>query len=270
VSRLDENHLFGAVGEVTMDRILAFGCHPDDVEFEVAGTLALLAERGYEIHIATMAGGEVGHPTLSPQAIRAIRTREAAEAAAVVGGTYHYAGGYDVEIEYNHLYRQMATRVVREVDPLIVFTNPPMDYMIDHEETSRLVRNAAYVASVPNVDCGVPTTPTKRIPHLYYWNASGQKDIFGRPLPINRIVDITSVIDTKQRMLECHKSQSEWLAYHNEWSYVDIMKQNGSRQGALTGVTYAEGFVQHLGNNYPQDNILKSILGDVCVETETG
>ena len=45
-----------------MKRILAFGCHPDDVEFMAAGTLALLAELGYEIHIATMAGGEVGSP----------------------------------------------------------------------------------------------------------------------------------------------------------------------------------------------------------------
>ena len=28
------------------DRVLAFGCHPDDVEFMSSGTLALLAERG--------------------------------------------------------------------------------------------------------------------------------------------------------------------------------------------------------------------------------
>ena len=37
-----------------MKRMLAFGCHPDDVEFQCAGTLALLARRGYEIHIATI------------------------------------------------------------------------------------------------------------------------------------------------------------------------------------------------------------------------
>ncbi len=41
-----------------MDRVLAFGCHPDDLEFMAAGTLALLAERGYEVHVATMTGGD--------------------------------------------------------------------------------------------------------------------------------------------------------------------------------------------------------------------
>jgi len=253
-----------------MDRILAFGCHPDDVEYHCAGTLALLAEAGYEIHIATVTGGEVGSPNLAPQEIRARRLAECKESAAVLGGHYHYAGGYDVEVDYNPEYRRRVTRVMREADPLIVFTNPPLDYMIDHEETSRLVRNAAYVASVPNYDCGVVTTPTKRIPHLYYWNASGRRDIFGRPLPINRVVDITSVMDTKTRMLACHASQREWLAYHNDWEdFVDMMKNDAAIQGGIVGVAAAEGFVQHLGNNYPQDNILKEILGDLCVELST-
>ena len=59
-----------------MKRVLAFGCHPDDIEFMAAGTLALLAERGYEIHLATMTGGEVGSPTLSREAIKTKRLGE--------------------------------------------------------------------------------------------------------------------------------------------------------------------------------------------------
>ena len=31
-----------------MEKVLAFGCHPDDVEFMSAGTLALLAEKGFD------------------------------------------------------------------------------------------------------------------------------------------------------------------------------------------------------------------------------
>lgn len=175
-----------------MDRVLAFGCHPDDVEYWAAGTLALLAEKGYEIHMAVMAGGEVGHPTLKPQEIREQRLAENAASAAILGGKSHYAGGHDLEVQYDAEYRRWATRIIRQVDPWIVLAPPPMDYLIDHEETSRLVRNACYIASVPNYDCGVPTTPTKRFPYLYYWNAMGMRDIFGRPLPLHISVDIST------------------------------------------------------------------------------
>jgi len=249
-----------------MERILAFGCHPDDVEFMAAGTLAILAECGYEIHIATMTGGEVGSPDATSQNIRARRLKEAANAAAVIGGHYHYAGGYDLEVEYSSRYRKMATKVMREVDPLVVLTCPPADYLADHEQTSLLVRNAAYIASVPLFDCGVPTTPTKRFPYLYYWNASSLTDIFGRPLPMHFGVDVTSVMTTKEKMLACHKSQREWLAYHNEWdAYIDQMKDWTKRQGALIGRDYGECFIQHLSTGHPHDNIMQEMLGEMCI-----
>jgi LmbE family N-acetylglucosaminyl deacetylase len=247
-----------------MERVLAFGCHPDDVEFMAAGTLALLAERGYEIHIATMTGGEVGSPTLTSEEIHARRLKEAEASAKVIGGRYHYAGGCDLEVDYSPEYRRMATRVVREVDPLIVFTNPPMDYLADHEQTSLLVRNAAYIASVPLYECGARAT--HRIPHLYYWNASNLTDIFGRALPVHFGVDVGSVIETKEKMLACHESQREWLAYHNKWdAYIEQMKDWTRKQGRLMGREWGECFIQHRGANHPSDNILAEILGDLCV-----
>jgi len=250
-----------------MDRILAFGCHPDDLEFMAGGTLALLAEKGYEIHMATMAGGEVGSPSATRQQIRARRLAEADSSAQILGGTYHYAGGCDLEVEYNAHYRRLATRIMREVDPLIVFTTPPMDYLIDHEETSRLVRNAAYIAPVPLYDCGVPTTPTKRFPYLYYWNAAGLRDIFGRPLPVQFGIDVSGVMDMKEKMLLCHESQREWLEFLNgPGAYMEAMHASTRGQGKLIGRELGECFIQHLGTGHPQDNILKDILGELCVE----
>ena len=249
-----------------MDRVLAFGAHPDDVEFQAAGTLALLAERGYEIHLATMTGGDMGSATLSSQEIRAKRLAEAEASATVIGGNYHYAGSQDLEVDYDSAHRKRATRVMREVDPLIVFTHPPMDYLADHEQTSLLVRNAAYIASVPLYDCGVPTTPTARFPYVYYWNASQLTDIFGRPLPVQFGIDVTSVMPTKETMLACHESQREWLAHHNEWdAYTEEMRRWTRKQGELIGRDYGECFIQHRGLGHPQDNILAEVLGDLCV-----
>jgi len=250
-----------------MERVLAFGCHPDDVEFMAAGTLALLAQRGYEIHIATMTGGDVGTPTQTRAEIKARRLKEAANAAALIGAQFHFAGGCDLEVEYNSAYRKMATRIMREVDPQIVLTLPPMDYLADHEQTSLLVRNAAYIASVPLYDCGVPTRPTKRFPYLYYWNAAGLTDIFGRALPLHFGVDIGATMEAKQKMLACHESQREWLSFHNGWdAYTETMRDWTRQQGRLIGREWGECFIQHLGSGHPHDNILEKILGDVLVK----
>ena len=248
-------------------RVLAFGCHPDDVEFMAAGTLALLAKRGYEIHIATMTGGEVGSPRLTSQAIREQRLHEAQAAAAVLGGRFHYAGGYDLEIEYSAFYRRAATRIVREVDPLVVLAPPPADYLADHEQTSLLVRNAAFIASVSLFDCGVPTKPTSRVPYLYYWNASGLTDIFGRPLPMTFGVDVSSVINKKEQMLAAHESQREWLKHINKWdAYIENMLEDTKTQGKAIGRNFGECFIQHVGNGHPRDNILKEMLRDLVVD----
>jgi LmbE family N-acetylglucosaminyl deacetylase len=248
-------------------RVLAFGAHPDDVEFMCAGTLALLAKRGFDVHIAVMAGGEMGSETLAPVKIREKRLKEAGAACRLIGATFHYAGGYDIEIEYNSEYRRRAIRIMREVHPQLVFAPPPMDYLIDHEETSRLVRNAAFIAAVPNYDCGVPTVPTKGIPHLYYWNAVGLKDIFGRPLPLTCAVDVSSTLDLKVRMLKCHASQRQWLRYINGFDqYTHILRDLTAEEGKRAGFAAAEGFIQHVGNGHPKDNLLKKVLKRLCRE----
>lgn len=252
-----------------MERVLAFGCHPDDAEFMAAGTLALLALKGYEIHTATMTGGEVGHPEMKPQEIRVCRLAEAERAARILGGRYHYAGGHDLEVEYNSEYRKMATRVMREVDPLIVLTHPPTDYLIDHEETSRLVRNAAYIASVPLYDCGVPVKHTERFPYVFYWNSFQGIDIYGRPLPVQFGIDISSVMPTKEKILACHESQRQWLSHHNKWdAYIENMKIIAREDGKRIGREYGECFIQHMQQCHPRDNILKQVLGEFCVEIQ--
>ena len=66
-------------------RVLAIHAHPDDIEFQCAGTLALLAERGHEITIATMTPGDCGSRELSPDEIAAVRREEGRAAAAKIG-----------------------------------------------------------------------------------------------------------------------------------------------------------------------------------------
>ena len=245
-----------------MKRVLAFGCHPDDIEFMAGGTLALLAREGWEVHMATMTGGEVGSSTLGSQEIRRIRLDEARAAAELIGARYHYAGGTDLEVEYSLHYRRIAVQVLRTVDPEVVLTHFPVDYLVDHEETSRLVRNAAFIASVPLFDCGLPLKATARIPHLYYWNSVNGVDNFGRPTPAHFGVDVGEVIETKEEMLAAHASQREWLRFINKFdAYLEEMKRMTREQGRRIGRPYGECFVQHLGNGHPKDDLLGEALG---------
>jgi hypothetical protein len=40
------------------------------------------------------------------------------------------------------------------------------------------------------------------------------------------------------------------------------MKETARRYGKRSGFEFAEGYTQHLGNAYPQENVLKEVLGD--------
>jgi LmbE family N-acetylglucosaminyl deacetylase len=245
---------------MTTTTVLGFGCHPDDVEFTCAGTLALLKEAGWNVHLATTAGGECGSVTLGREEIRDIRLKECEAAAAVLGALFTWAGGEDLELDFSHDLRGKVTDVIRQVRPEVVITMPSSDYMNDHEETSRLVRYACFGAPMPNVKTP-GFGPIDHVPHLYYTDAMDGIDVFGRPLPIAFYVDITPVMDVKEQMLACHASQREWLrAHHGIDEYIEHMKRQAAARGKKAGVRYAEAFIQHLGHGYPHDNVIAKAL----------
>jgi hypothetical protein len=63
-------------------------------------------------------------------------------------------------------------------------------------------------------------------------------------------------------MLACHASQRQWLLKHHGMDeYLEAMRRWGRQQGERVGVAYAEGFRQHLGHSYPQDNRLAQLVG---------
>src|SRR3954471_15398006 len=69
-------------------RVLALHAHPDDVEFQCAGTLALLRGAGCHMTIATMTPGDCGSAEHDAEAIAAIRRAEAKAAADLIGADY--------------------------------------------------------------------------------------------------------------------------------------------------------------------------------------
>lgn len=244
-------------------RILAIHAHPDDVEFQCAGTLALLKEQGCEIVIATMTAGDLGSAELEPEVISRIRRGEAQRSAALLGAEYLCLEFGDLSIEVNNDGRRRVTECLRRARPDIVLTAPPVDYMADHEVTSRLVRDACFSASVPfyRTEQWDPAPPTDRIPHLYYVDPIEGVDWFGQPVPYDFIVDISRTFELKLQMLACHDSQRVWLRrQHGVDEYLESCRRWSATRGQAIGAAYGEAFRQHLGHPYPHDNLLLKTL----------
>ncbi len=238
------------------NRVLSLLAHPDDAEFMCAGTLALLRDRGWEIHIATMTPGDCGSATQSREEISRIRKREAEESAKILDGRYYCLEEDDVFILYTRPALLKTIKLIRRVQPAIVFAPSPQDYFIDHENTSHLVRTACFACGIPNVNTD-EAGPCAETPYLYYVDAMEGKDIFGSLIPAGFHIDIAAKMELKTQMLCCHKSQRDWLmAHHGVDEYTATMTRHAEARGLEADMKYAEAFRQHLGHGYPQDNIL--------------
>lgn len=250
---------------MSMDNVvLSLLAHPDDAEFLSAGTLARLGqEHGWELHIASMTPGDCGSTQHPPEEIARIRREEGARAAALINARYHCVEERDLLIFYNERSLERVTRLIRQVRPRLILTHSPMDYMLDHEMTSTIVRAAAFAAPIPNFLADRDLGPSlEQIPYLYYCDALEGKDLLGRAIEPSFCIDISSVLEIKATMLEAHASQREWLMKHHGMDqYVQSMRDWSAVRGRRGGVTAAEGFRQHLGHSYPQDNLLGGLLG---------
>jgi N-acetylglucosamine malate deacetylase 1 len=236
--------------------------HPDDAEILCAGTLIRLRELGWEVHIATMTPGDKGSVTLPPDEIAVIRRAEAQHGAEAIGATRYYCLEFaDCEIVFDNASRRRIASLLRAVNPSLIFTTPPHDYMLDHEITSHLVRDACFNAPIRNYRTDESAEPSSGIPYLYYTDAIEGHDSLGQPSPVTCRVDISAQMEQKVAALACHDSQRSWLQkQHGMDDYIEAMKRWSAVRGGEIGVAFAEVFCQHRGHAYPADDILTALL----------
>ena len=239
--------------------VLGIFAHPDDAEMLCAGTLSLLNKAGWSVHIATLSPGDKGTVKHTREEISKIRKAEAKEAASLIDAKYYCLEFEDVYIFYDRESINRTTALIRKVKPSVVFTLAPSDYMMDHELTSLIVQTACFCTGVKNLE--TDEEPFEPVPYLYYSDPVESKDKFGNHVKPQFYVDISSEIDIKAKMFECHRSQREWLMEHHKMDdFILAMQLHSQNRGNEINTSYAEGFMQHLGHGYPQNNILKDIL----------
>jgi LmbE family N-acetylglucosaminyl deacetylase len=226
---------------------LAAAAHPDDIEFMMAGTMALLGQAGWQLHYLNVASGSCGSDTLGKAAIIRLRTGEARAAAASLGAKFHPPLCGDFEVLYQPPLLRKLAAVVRRVRPAILLLPSPQDYMEDHMTASRLMVTAAFCRNIRLFRTDPPVKAIAGEMAVYHAMPYGLRDQLRRPVQADFHVDISTMMDAKRRALACHQSQKQWLdRTQGIESYLRTMEEMSAEMGRSLGPgRYAEGWRRH-------------------------
>lgn len=223
-------------------KVLAVGCHPDDVEVACAGTLAKYKKLGHDVTVCHTTNGNMGHVDIMPPELRVMRIGEAKNAGAIAGIKVRTLDIGDLLV-YDGLreQRDMMVDMLRQEQPDVIITHSPNDYMPDHVAVSKLVFDASFTASCPHYETaafhGDNALPPSAVVPLFYMDT-----LAGVGFMPTEYVDIGETIKTKLEMLECHISQMKWMRDHDHIDFAEFVATCAHFRGLQSGCDYAEAF----------------------------
>lgn len=187
-------------------RVLAVGTHPDDIEIGCGGTVALLAQRGFEIAHVILTSGEAGSDRTAPWEAGPMREKEALEAAKLLGAAnVEFLRYPDGLTGFTREMKIDIIRIVRRLRPHILFVHERNESSLGHRVASELVLEAVQAGSGPwfQEAGGEPWSP-ELILGYEVWHPLGRYEL---------AVDISATLETKLRALACHRSQTAAVRY---------------------------------------------------------
>jgi len=244
---------------------LSINAHPDDAEAWNAGALKLLKDKGYKIIIATMTGGDLGGCNMTMEETARVRYEEAKKAAAVLDAEYYTLGGIDGFLYDTKEMRLKVISLIRQVKAGVIFTHLSNDYHSDHRTTANIVEAAAMESSLDPVP--VSEKPVEITPLLYHSSPFTLSDPLGSQIaPPHFYVDVTSVIETKKKMLGYHISQVDLMRHmHKMDDFLGFVLEGNRNYGKMVGVEYAEVYWQHLGGGFQKEQQVQNDLSEFLI-----
>ena len=216
--------------------VLAVGCHPDDLEIGCGGTLAKYAKENHKVFMCVIAGGNMGHKIIEPDELKAIRLKESNEAAKTLGAELLTIGVDDLMVNnFDEEIVDKLSDIIRFAKPDIIITHNPQDYMRDHMQTSELLYNASFNATISHRKTAHP--PVGAVPPIFYMDT-----LAGINFIPTEYVDISDNLEQKLSALACHESQIRWMKDHDNIDFVDFVRTCAKYRGLQCGVAAAEGF----------------------------
>jgi N-acetylglucosamine malate deacetylase 1 len=218
--------------------LLAFGAHPDDIEFGCGGIVARETQAGRAAHFVICSRGESAtHGT--PE----VRTAEARKAASILGATVEFLeldGDASLEPKAAHAIKLAA--VIRKIRPGVVLAPSLVENQHpDHPRLGRLVRDASRLARYGGV-AKLRARPAHAIGPLLYYVVSQEAEPAG-VLPVLMDISAPKVVAAWTAAMQAHASQLSTR------SYVELQLARARVQGLRAGVEYAQAI-------YPNDPLI--------------
>jgi LmbE family N-acetylglucosaminyl deacetylase len=225
--------------------LLALFAHPDDESFRCGGTLALLAQRGVQVHLLTATRGEAGScgepPLCKIEELGKVRERELDCACSALNISppifLDYFDGRLIEVNEENAVARVI-EVIQNLKPQVILTWPSdgLSGHPDHKAVSRWTTLAlewlamGAEVSVTLYHLAVPQSVA---------NALRLTDIHAVPdEEITLSVDVTPVWEQKGAAIRCHRTQasvSSIMAATKEKQYLFLGKEHFRRVGAREG-----------------------------------
>jgi bacillithiol biosynthesis deacetylase BshB1 len=224
-----------ADSQIELD-VLAVFSHPDDAELSVSGTLLKLKSLGYRTGVLDMTRGEMGTRGTPEQ-----RDKESLEAARIMKLDLRL----NLEQPDGHIWpteeaRIAVVRVIRARQPKVLLTTHWDDPHPDHANTSRIVREAARLATMGRYDEEGQQNPV-RMPAIMH-------SLFSRNVVPSFIVDVSDFVEEKMTAIRAHTSQfyraesKEPATRISDQGFLDQIEFRMRYFGSLIGVAAGEAF----------------------------
>ena len=208
--------------------LVAFGAHPDDLEFGCGGILARETQNGRPVHLVVCSRGEAGTNGTPPE-----RTKEAEKAAKLLGATLEFVeldGDAHLEIRSAHALKLAA--ILRRVRPALVLSpTTEQNQHPDHWRLGTLVRDATRLARYGNV-AGLRDLTPHAIGGLFFY-ALGPGSEPSHPPPVLIDLSAPEIMKTWTAAMEAHASQMKTR------NYVELQLSRARVHGLNAGVAHA-------------------------------
>jgi N-acetylglucosamine malate deacetylase 1 len=208
--------------------LLAFGAHPDDIEFGAGGIVALESRAGRKVHLVVCSRGEAGTNGTPAQ-----RVREAKAAAKLLGATVEFIEfDGDARLEIKAAHARALAGIIRRLKPGIVLAPTiEQNQHPDHWRLGTLVRDATRLARYGGLR-ELKSRPPHAVGQLFFYALGPGSEPAGLPV----VVDISppDVVAAWTGAMEAHASQ---LKTRN---YVELQLARARVRGLDAGVDYAQ------------------------------